>query len=84
MEKFGMNDEKEKIVIKLKENGCRITKQRKMEVPVLDAAAIGVSVLCGDTVVIHIGNVIPFDGEVTAGEGMVSQASLTGQSCDYD
>lgn len=30
MEKFGMNGEKEKIIIKLKENGCRITKQRKM------------------------------------------------------
>ena len=25
-----MNGEKEKIIIKLKENGCRITKQRKM------------------------------------------------------
>ena len=25
-----MNGEKESIIIKLKENGCRITKQRKM------------------------------------------------------
>ena len=29
-EKAGMNGEKESIIIKLKENGCRITKQRKM------------------------------------------------------
>ncbi len=34
----------------------------------------------GDTVVIHMGNVIPFDGEVCGGEGMVNQASLTGES----
>ena len=34
----------------------------------------------GDTVVIHMGNVIPFDGEVSSGEGMVNQASLTGES----
>ena len=34
----------------------------------------------GDTVVVHMGNVIPFDGEVSGGEGMVNQASLTGES----
>ena len=34
----------------------------------------------GDTVVVHMGNVIPFDGEVYGGEGMVNQASLTGES----
>ena len=120
--------------------GIRCLRQGKIEVPVLDAAAIGVSVLRGDintagsvmfllgvgeileewthkksvgdlarsmslnikkvwmekagqeilvktseirkgdTVVIHMGNVIPFDGEVSSGEGMVNQASLTGES----
>ena len=120
--------------------GIRCLAKRKIEVPVLDATAIGVSVLRGDfntagsvmfllgigelleewthkksvgdlarsmslnvqkvwlkrgeqeilvpssdimpgdTVVIHMGNVIPFDGEVSAGEGMVNQASLTGES----
>lgn len=34
----------------------------------------------GDIVVVHMGNVIPFDGEVTAGEAMVNQASLTGEA----
>ena len=34
----------------------------------------------GDEVKIHMGTVIPFDGIVTAGEGMVNQASLTGES----
>lgn len=34
----------------------------------------------GDVVVVHMGNVIPFDGEVCGGEGMVNQASLTGES----
>ena len=34
----------------------------------------------GDHVVIRMGNVIPFDGEVVTGEGMVNQASLTGES----
>lgn len=34
----------------------------------------------GDVAVVHMGNVIPFDGEVCAGEGMVNQASLTGES----
>lgn len=120
--------------------GARCLLKRKIEVPVLDATAIGVSVLRGDfntagsvmfllgvgelleewthkksvgdlarsmslnvrkvwlkrddqeilvpasdiqpgdAVVIHMGNVIPFDGEVLTGEGMVNQASLTGES----
>ena len=120
--------------------GLKCLVRRKIEVPVLDAAAIGVSVIRGDfstagsvmfllgagelleewthkksvgdlarsmslnvkkvwlkkdgqeilvnaseiqpgdTVVIHMGNVIPFDGEVSGGEGMVNQASLTGES----
>ena len=120
--------------------GLRCLAKRKIEVPVLDATAIGVSVIRGDfdtagsvmfllgvgelleewthkksvgdlarsmslnikkvwlkngeqevlvrtsavqpgdTVVVHMGNVIPFDGEVSGGEGMVNQASLTGES----
>ena len=121
-------------------DGFQCLRQGKIEVPVLDATAIGVSVLRGDintagsvmfllgvgeileewthkksvgdlarsmslnikkvwlergeqeilvkasevrpgdTVVVHMGNVIPFDGEVSGGEGMVNQASLTGES----
>lgn len=120
--------------------GIRCLAKKKIEVPVLDATAIGVSVIRGDfdtagsvmfllgvgelleewthkksvsdlarsmslnvkkvwlkkddqeilvsasavqpgdTVVVHMGNVIPFDGEVSGGEGMVNQASLTGES----
>ena len=120
--------------------GIRCLARRKIEVPVLDATAIGVSVLRGDfntagsvmfllgigelleewthkksvgdlarsmslnikkvwlkreeqeilvpasdilpgdRVIVHMGNVISFDGEVSCGEGMVNQASLTGES----
>ena len=120
--------------------GIRTLLARKLEVPVLDATAIGVSILRrdfntagsvmfllgigeiiedwthkksvddlartmslnvnkvwlktddaevqvsvkdvkdGDNVIIRMGNVIPFDGEVSCGEGMVNQASLTGES----
>lgn len=42
-------------------------------VPVSDIQA-------GDQVVVHMGNVIPFDGTVTDGEAMVNKASLTGES----
>lgn len=126
--------------IKYIKNGVQTLWQRKIEVPVLDATAIGVSVLrndldtagsimfllgigelleewthkksvddlaqsmslnishvwimqdgkerliCtsdvkqGDQVVVHMGNVIPFDGLVCAGEAMVNQASLTGEA----
>ena len=31
-------------------------------------------------VTVHMGNVIPFDGEVSGGEGMVNQVSLTGEA----
>lgn len=34
----------------------------------------------GDKVVVHMGNVIPFDGEVLDGDAMANQASLTGES----
>lgn len=34
----------------------------------------------GDKVVVRMGKIIPFDGQVTAGEAMVNQASLTGES----
>ena len=120
--------------------GIKTLMERKLEVPVLDATAIGVSILRsdfdtagsvmfllgigelleewthkksvddlarsmslnvskvwlvteegevlvnsdrirpGDEVRIRMGTVIPFDGVVTAGEGMVNQASLTGES----
>lgn len=33
----------------------------------------------GDMVVVHMGNVIPFDGIVYAGEAMVNQAAMTGE-----
>lgn len=42
----------------------------------VDASSIGL----GDKVVVHMGNVIPFDGTVVSGEAMVNQASLTGES----
>lgn len=42
-------------------------------VPVSDIQA-------GDEIVVHMGNMIPFDGTVTVGEAMVNQASLTGES----
>jgi heavy metal translocating P-type ATPase len=34
----------------------------------------------GDEIVVHMGNMIPFDGTVISGEAMVNQASLTGES----
>ena len=120
--------------------GLKCIRRRKLEVPVLDATAISVSLIRGDVstassimlllgvgeileewthkksvgdlarsmslniekvwllcdgqevlvdsakvreqdlVVVHMGNVIPFDGTVEAGEAMVNQASLTGES----
>ncbi len=49
------------------------TEDREILVPVSDIKE-------GDRVVVHMGNVIPFDGLVTDGEAMVNQASLTGES----
>ncbi|MCR4755217.1 MAG: heavy metal translocating P-type ATPase [Lachnospiraceae bacterium] len=37
-------------------------------------------IACGDKVVVRMGNMIPFDGEVITGEAMVNQASMTGES----
>lgn len=34
----------------------------------------------GDLIVVHMGNVIPFDGTVIEGEAMINQAALTGES----
>ena len=38
------------------------------------------SVKAGDNVVVRVGNIIPFDGEVFSGEAMVNQASMTGEA----
>ena len=121
-------------------SGVKTLLKGKMEVPVLDATAIGVSILrndfntagsvmflldlgeimeewthkksvddlakkmslnvskvwlnvdgrevltdvskieTGDCVTVHMGNVIPLDGVIKEGEGMVNQASLTGEA----
>ena len=126
--------------VKYLKQGAKVLAAGKLEVPVLDATAIGMSVFRGDMnsassvmfllgigeileewthkksvddlarsmslnvkkvwllkdeqqilvssseiqkddqVVVHMGNVIPFDGIVTQGEGMVNQSSLTGES----
>lgn len=50
-------------------------KQEGQEV-LVDAAQI----VPGDQVVVHMGSLIPFDGVVIAGEAMVNQSSLTGES----
>lgn len=34
----------------------------------------------GDKVVVRMGNMVPFDGVVVSGDGMVNQASMTGES----
>lgn len=120
--------------------GLKILRKGKIEVPVLDATAIGVSILRndfdtassimfflsigelleewthkksvddlarmmslnvekvwikkndqeilvaastvkkGDLIVVHMGNVIPFDGTVIEGEAMINQAALTGET----
>ncbi len=36
-------------------------------------------IACGDKVIVRMGNMIPFDGEVYTGEAMVNQASMTGE-----
>jgi len=37
-------------------------------------------ILADDSIVVHMGNVIPFDGVVISGSGAVNQSSLTGES----
>lgn len=51
-----------------------VTGEENREV-LVDANTITV----GDRIVVHMGNVIPFDGMVVAGEGTVNQSSLTGE-----
>lgn len=55
-----------KVWIKTPENQEKLVESSKIEK--------------GDKVVVHMGNVIPFDGEVLDGDAMVNQASLTGES----
>lgn len=38
------------------------------------------SIQAGDSIIVHMGNVIPFDGIVIEGEALVNQASLTGEA----
>ncbi len=38
------------------------------------------SIVPGDKVMVHMGNVIPFDGVVASGEALINQASLTGEA----
>jgi cation transport ATPase len=38
------------------------------------------TIQAGDNIVVHMGNVIPFDGVVTNGEALVNQSTLTGES----
>ncbi|MBO6146166.1 MAG: heavy metal translocating P-type ATPase [Lachnospiraceae bacterium] len=37
-------------------------------------------IVCGDRVIVRMGNMIPFDGVVDTGEAMVNQASMTGEA----
>ncbi len=56
-------------------------KQRDADGKGEQEVLVSASDICpGDEVVVHMGNVIPFDGVVTAGEGMVNQSSMTGES----
>ena len=51
-----------------------LTDQREqVQVPVSEVKQ-------GDQIIVRMGSVLPFDGVVTDGEGMVNQASLTGES----
>ena len=43
-------------------------------------SGFGEEVALGDSVVVRMGNVIPFDGVIRQGEAMVNQASMTGES----
>ena len=66
-------------------SALKCLQKGKLEVPVLDATTISVSILRGNwstagSVIVRTGNVIPLDGVVIAGEGAVNQASMTGES----
>lgn len=46
-----------------------------------DVVSVPISkVHTGDQIVVHMGNMVPLDGEIISGEVMVNQASLTGES----
>lgn len=52
-------------------------KKKKVQVPVE-------SLKVGDTIVVHTGEYIPIDGEVSYGDGMVDQHILTGESAPVE
>ncbi len=45
-----------------------------------EALADADDISIGDSVVVRMGNIIPFDGSVISGEAMVNQASMTGEA----
>lgn len=70
-----------------KKSVCDLAKSMSLQVSKVWKIVDGKEVLVpsqdislDDLVVIHMGNVIPYDGVVEAGEGMVNQSSLTGEA----
>ena len=56
-------------------NTAKVWLKRGEQEVLLDSKKI----MEGDEIIVHMGNVIPFDGVVSEGEGMVNQSSLTGE-----
>ncbi len=61
-------------------NVSRVWLKKEEEEESFREVLVPASDICpGDEIVVHMGNIIPFDGVVTAGEGMVNQSSMTGE-----